>query len=75
MLCQATLQLGHGYTGLDGGRQIGGVVMHDAAQAREVEDLIEARGPVSNSDRFVCAMVAQSRATLAKSATNGQNRS
>jgi len=45
-----TLQLGHGYSGLDGGREIGGVVMHDASQARKVEDPVEALGPVSNSD-------------------------
>ncbi len=50
MFFQVTLQLGHGYPCLDGGREIGGVVMHDAAQARKVEDPVEARGPVSNSD-------------------------
>ena len=50
MLSQVTLQLGHGYPGLDGGREIGWVVMHDAAQARKVEDPVEAREPVSNSD-------------------------
>ncbi len=50
VLCQVPLQLGHAYPRLDGGREIGGVVVHDAFQARQVEDPVEARGPVSNGN-------------------------